>query len=239
MCTPLPNSYVPHPSQRLNTLSQAGVGRGAALGGLGRGAARARGVARSAPGVTGPTAEGGAAWPTHWCHRARPPSRWGRSSGRRPPRRCRCPRCGTAGPGSRQCLRKASMSWGPGRPGLLPALGHGHLLSWQYVPVKPLSQTQEKLPPGWLMQCPWGPHTPEGPIPATLVPVSNPQPSTTATETKGVSRTSAGHGHPSPQPHSFKPSPHCTHPSRPRPCCIHACRPRPPHPPLQAPPTMH
>lgn len=132
MCTPLPNPYVLHPSQRLNTLSQAGVGRGAACGGgLQRGAARARGVARSAPGGTGPTAEGGAAWPTHWCHRARPPSRWGRSSGRRPPRRCRCPRCGTAGPGSRQCLRKASMSWGPGRPGPLPALGHGHSLSWQ------------------------------------------------------------------------------------------------------------
>lgn len=109
-------------------------GRGAGCsvwGGLQRGAARARGVARSAPGGTGPTAEGGAAWPTHWCHRARPPSRWGRSSGRRPPRRCRCPRCGTAGPGSRQCLRKASMSWGPGRPGPLPALGHGHSLSWQ------------------------------------------------------------------------------------------------------------
>lgn len=48
MCTPLPNPYVLHPSQRLNTLSQAGVGRGAACGGgcsavrHGRGAWRAQ-----------------------------------------------------------------------------------------------------------------------------------------------------------------------------------------------------
>lgn len=49
---------------------------------------------------------------THWCHRALPPSRWGRSSGRRPPRQCTCPRCGTAGRGSRQCLREAGVSRG-------------------------------------------------------------------------------------------------------------------------------
>lgn len=54
--------------------------------------------------------------------------------------------------------------------------------------MKPLSQTQEKLPPGWLTQCPWGPHTLEGATPpATRVPGSNPQPSTTARETGGVS----------------------------------------------------
>lgn len=94
--------------------------------------------------------------------------------------------------------------------------------------MKPLSQTQEKLPPGWLMQCPWGPHTPEGPMPATLVPASNPQPSTTATETKRVSPTSAEHGHPSPQPHSFGPSPHYTHPFK-APSLLHTG--------LQAPPT--
>ena len=65
--------------------------------------------------------------------------------------------------------------------------------------MKPLSQTQEKLPPGWLTQCPWGPHTPEGATRATLVPASNPQPSTTATEMGGVSPTSAGPAH-SPHP---------------------------------------
>lgn len=80
-------------------------------------------------------------------------------------------------------------------------------------------------------------------MPATLVPASNPQPSTTATETKGVSPTSAEHGHPSPhlspQPHSFGPSPHCTHPFRPRPCCSDSCRPRLPYPPLLTPSTTH
>lgn len=48
--------------------------------------------------------------------------------------------------------------------------------------MKPLSQTQEKLPPGWLTQCPWGPHTPEGLEPGTWDPASKPQPSITVAE---------------------------------------------------------
>lgn len=41
--------------------------------------------------------------------------------------------------------------------------------------MKPLSQTQEKFPPGWLTQRPCGPHTPEAVAPAARGPASNPQ----------------------------------------------------------------
>lgn len=64
---------------------------------------------------------------THWCRTARPPSRWGRSSGRRPPRRCRCPHCGRADPGSRQCLwERARESQRPAFPPPAPAGTHSH-----------------------------------------------------------------------------------------------------------------
>lgn len=39
------------------------------------------------------------------------------------------------------------------------SLTSSYLLSWQYVPVKPLSQAQVKFPPGWLIHRPWGPQT--------------------------------------------------------------------------------
>jgi hypothetical protein len=38
-------------------------------------------------------------------------------------------------------------------------LFQGFLLSWQYVPVKPLLQSQVNLPPDWLLHFPWGPQT--------------------------------------------------------------------------------
>ena len=48
----------------------------------------------------------------------------------------------------------------PGREGARPRPGrHAVLLSWQYVPVKPLLQSQVNLPPDWLLHLPWGPQT--------------------------------------------------------------------------------
>lgn len=40
-----------------------------------------------------------------------------------------------------------------------PSSVTGGLLSWQYVPVKPLLQSQVNLPPDWLLHFPWGPQT--------------------------------------------------------------------------------
>ena len=74
--------------------------------------------------------------------------------------------------------------------------------------MKPLSQMQEKLPPGRLTQRPWGPHTPGAARPATLGPASNPQPSITA---------AMGRGRPIVPLLQAPPRPH-----RPRP---HLCRP--------------
>lgn len=52
--------------------------------------------------------------------------------------------------------------------------------------MKPLSQTQEKFPPGWLTQRPCGPHTPEAVAPGARGPASNPQLS--ITEVHGTGR---------------------------------------------------
>lgn len=62
--------------------------------------------------------------------------------------------------------------------------------------MKPLSQTQEKLPPGWLTQCPWGPHTPEGTMPGPLGPTSNPQLSITVAEGQRDQAYPIVHSHP-------------------------------------------
>lgn len=76
--------------------------------------------------------------------------------------------------------------------------------------MKPLSQTHEKLPPGWLTQCPWGP---QGILPSGQSPACNPQPSITA---------ESGRGQPGPRlrrpgPHAHRRRPAApTHLRRPR-----------------------